>query len=279
MPSYGDALRANLLERPIVPFIGVYDVFSASLAGRRFEGLFLSGFSFAASYYGVPDIGFVAWPDMVGFVGRVRAILPHHHLLVDVDDGYGDADLAAHVIRQVESAGASGIILEDQQRPRKCGHLGGKQVVELDAFVAKLERVLAARRGLFVVARTDATDHDERLRRAEAFQAAGADAILVDGIEDLAMLDELSTRISRPIVFNQIAGGRSPRCGLSDLSARGVSLVNYSTPCLFAAQAAIEEAVDQIDTDDGRIPDPDEGHVGGEPPDGVARPLPHTQRD
>src|SRR2546423_228903 len=88
--NYGIKLRQAVNDGQQLAFLGVYDVFSAGIAGRYSDGLFLSGFGFAASYYGLPDIGFIAWPDMVNFVHRVRTVLPNHHLLVDIDDGYCD---------------------------------------------------------------------------------------------------------------------------------------------------------------------------------------------
>src|SRR5687768_13357881 len=115
--SYGSLLRREMARRDIIPFIGVYAVFSATVAAEHFDALFASGFSFAASQYGLPDIGFIPWTEIVTFVQRVRAVLPHQHLLVDIDDGYGDGDIAAHVVSVLESAGASGVVLEDQQRP------------------------------------------------------------------------------------------------------------------------------------------------------------------
>jgi len=250
----GNRLRADLERRDIIPLIGVYDVFSASVAGRHFDGIFVSGFSFAASYYGLPDVGYIAWPDIVAFVQRVRTILPSHHVVVDIDDGYADVEVACHVVKQLEALGASGVVLEDQQRPRKCGHLDGKQIMELDDFVNKLQRVLAARNDLFVVARTDATDPDEAMVRAHRFAAEGADAVLVEGVQDLELLRNLRNEVDCHLVFNQMAGGKSPPATLEQLSSAGVSLVNYSTPCLFAAHDAVDTAMAALRQDDGRLP-------------------------
>ncbi|MGD2183147.1 isocitrate lyase/PEP mutase family protein [Lusitaniella coriacea] len=237
----GNLLRQALSKREIIPFIGVYDVFSASIAGKYYDGIFISGFSFAASHYGLPDIGFITWSDIVAFVQRVKTILPQHLILVDIDDGYVDAEVACHVVSLLESVGASGVIIEDQKRPRRCGHLDGKLLMELDDFLEKLNKVLATRKELFVVARTDATELDEIVRRVKAFADAGADAVLADGIKDLSVLQTLKSAVDCPIVFNQIAGGKSPPCDLTELKEAGVSLVNYSTPCLFAAQTALED--------------------------------------
>lgn len=112
--THGKFLRNQLRENSLLSFIGVYDVYSASIAARSFDGLFLSGFSFAASFYGLPDIGFICWSDLVAFTQRVRTILPHHMLVVDIDDGFGDKEIACHVVSMMETVGASAIIMEDQ---------------------------------------------------------------------------------------------------------------------------------------------------------------------
>lgn len=244
--SHGQRLRNEFSTRSIVPFIGVYDVFSAAIAGRYFDSLFISGFGFAASFYGLPDIGFIAWPDIVAFVHRIRTVLPQHHLLVDIDDGYCDPEVACHVVSLLEGVGASGVVLEDQKRPRKCGHYDGKQIMDCSDYVAKLKRVLATRRGLYVVARTDASDPADIMNRLSAYSAAGADALLADGLRDLEILRELRAKLQKPLVFNQIAGGKSPSCDLPTLEQLGASLVIYSTPCLFSAQEAMEDAMEHL---------------------------------
>jgi 2-methylisocitrate lyase-like PEP mutase family enzyme len=252
---FGTLLREKIAEEGIVPFVGVYDVFSASIAARHYDALFVSGLSFAASFYGLPDIGFIAWSDIVAFVQRLRTLLPRPHLLVDIDDGYGDPEVACHVVSLLEAIGASGIVLEDQRRPRRCGHFDGKQLLEIEEFLPKLERVLERRGDLFVVARTDATEPEDILRRVEAFSRAGADAVLVDAVRDPALLETVRSRVTARLSFNQIAGGKSPRASLTDLRAAGVSLVIYSTPCLFAAQGSVEDAMITLKERDGLLPE------------------------
>ena len=254
-----ERLHATLAGRDVVPFIGVYDAFSATLAAQRYDTLFVSGFGFAASHYGLPDVGFVTWSDIVAYVQRLRAALPETQLLVDIDDGYVDTDVAVHAAVTLERLGAWGVVLEDQARPRRCGHVGGKRILPVEDYVAKLRRVLDARRDLVVVARTDASDPADALERVEAYAEAGADCVLIDGLTDLSTLDEARRRAGVPVVFNQIAGGKSPACSLRDLGAHGASIAIYSTPCLFAAQQAIGEALDAIEAQGGRLA---EGGVG-----------------
>ncbi|WP_374690350.1 oxaloacetate decarboxylase [Accumulibacter sp.] len=251
--SPGLRLRESIANSHILPFIGVYDVFSAALAGRHFDSLFVSGFGFAASNYGLPDIGFITWTDIVAYVQRLRTVLPTHNLLVDIDDGYCDPEVACHVVSVLEAVGASGVVLEDQKRPRRCGHFEGKQIMPLDEYLAKLRAVLATRRDMLVIARTDVGELDEIRQRVEAFAAAGADAVLVDGLTSLEVVRELSRVVDRPFCFNQIAGGKSPPCTQDELRDAGVSLVIYSTPCLFAAQAAIEDAMLDLKARDGTL--------------------------
>jgi 2-methylisocitrate lyase-like PEP mutase family enzyme len=250
MMSAGSTLRARLSSDPKAslpfPFIGIYDLFSARLAACRFDALFVSGFGFAASTYGLPDVGFVAWSDLLTFVHRLRHAFPHHHLLVDLDDGFGDATVAAHVAHAMEQAGASGIVLEDQRRPRRCGHLHGKEILPLEEYLPKLKAVLGAREHLFVVARTDATDSREILRRVQAFEAEGCDGVLADGLDDLDLLAAIRSSVRCPVVANVIGGGRTPPCDRATLGRLGLDLLLYSTPCLFAAQRAIEEQLESL---------------------------------
>jgi 2-methylisocitrate lyase-like PEP mutase family enzyme len=261
--SYGNILRREVQSGDITPLIGVFDMFSASVAAQHYDGLFVSGFGFAASHYGLPDIGFIPWPDMVNFVQRLRLAFPRHHLLVDIDDGYVDPEVACHVVQHLERLGASGVVLEDQKRPRRCGHVDGKQILPLEEYLDKLNLVLESRTDLLVVARTDATEEPEILRRAEALAATDADVLLVDGVRSIERIRKVREVIGdKPLLFNQIAGGKSPRLSLTELQDLGVNVAMYSTPCLFAAQSAMDRALLELRAEDGRLAEVKEGDVG-----------------
>ncbi|WP_217546970.1 oxaloacetate decarboxylase [Streptomyces sp. GbtcB6] len=256
--TYGKKLREQMAGPGTTPLIGVYDMYSASIAAKHYDGMFVSGFGFAASYYGLPDIGFIAWPDMVAFVQRLRGAFPHHHLLVDIDDGYVDPEVACHVVEGLERIGASGVILEDQKRPRRCGHADGKQVLPLEEYLDKLEKVLETRQDMVVVARTDATDEHDILHRAERLAATAADVILVDGVRSEEWIRRIRKVVGdKPLLFNQIAGGKSPRLSLTELDDLGVDVAIYSTPCLFAAHEAMDSALSRLKSADGRLPSVD----------------------
>jgi 2-methylisocitrate lyase-like PEP mutase family enzyme len=255
-------IRSELTRRTPIPFVGIYDAFSARVAGRHFDALFVSGFGFAASHYGLPDIGYTTWTDLHAFVVRLRSIVPDHLMLVDIDDGFVDVHVAERVVTMLEAAGASAVVLEDQQRPRRCGHLDGKHILPLREYLHKLDRVLQARRSLFVVARTDVADRNESLDRISAFADAGADAVLIDGLPDLDRIREVTKRVAVPVAFNQIAGGKSPSFDLDELREAGVSIAIYSTPALFAAQHAIDRAMTWLAASNGRLPQAREGRMG-----------------
>jgi 2-methylisocitrate lyase-like PEP mutase family enzyme len=259
----GMLLRSEIQnDHRVSPFIGIYDAFSATIAANHSPNLFYSGFGFAASHYGLPDLGYIAWSDMVQAVWRIRQILPSSKLLVDIDDGYADTSVACHVTRQLDAMGVAMIMLEDQARPRRCGHHDGKRILPLDEYLEKLNEVLCARTHTCVLARTDASG-DEIFRRIEAFSRTDADALLVDGIRSIETLRDVRRITNKPILFNQIAGGKSPRVSLSELHEAGAALALYSTPCLFAAQAAMDDSLTRIFAQDGMLPDVSQSRTVG----------------
>ena len=174
--------------------------------------------------------------------------------MVDIDDGYVDPHTACLVVRQLESMGVAMVMLEDQARPRRCGHADGKRILPLPEYLEKLEAVLATRENTLVLARTDASG-EEIFRRVEAISETDADVLLVDGIDSMATLKRLRAATDKPLLFNQIAGGKSPRLSLAELHEAGVELVQYSTPLLFAAQQAMFGALDELFATGGVLPD------------------------
>lgn len=240
-PSAGDAFRRRIDEKRLLPLIGVYDVFSALIASKSFEGVFCSGYSYAASAYGLPDVGYVNWRDMTDWATKIRHAIPNTQILVDVDDGFGDQVVASNTVRNLEANGLSAVMMEDQKRPRRCGHFEGKEILPIEEYLTKLAAVLKTRQSIFVIARTDATDSREGLERAVAYAESGADAVMVEAIQDLETISKLRSRVSVPIMVNQLHGGKSPDWRFDELQAAGASIVIYSTPCLFAAQYGIQE--------------------------------------
>ena len=245
-PNAGDEFRRRIEEKKLLPLIGVYDVFSAKIVSERFEGVFCSGYGYAASAYGLPDVGYVNWRDMADFATKIRHAIPTTHILVDVDDGFGDEVVASNTIRILESNGLSAVMMEDQKRPRRCGHFGGKVVLPVEEYLIKLSKVIQTRQSIFVIARTDAVDPSEAIDRAISYAEAGADGVMTEGIRDLETIAKLRSHISVPIMVNQLHGGKSPDWRFDELEDAGASIVICSTPCLFAAQYGIERYLDMM---------------------------------
>lgn len=263
MKHPGQMLREELTADAVIqPFLGIYDCFSASIAAQYSTNLFLSGFGFSAGYYGLPDVGYIAWTDMVAAAWRIRQILPGHKLLVDIDDGYVDIHTARHVVKQLERMGVAMVMLEDQARPRRCGHVDGKTLVPLPQYIEKLNSLLLDRENICVLARTDSSG-DEIYRRIGAMSETDADVLMVDAVNSIETITKLRRYTDKHLLFNQIAGGKSPRLSIEQLRSLGVGLVQYSTPLLFAAQQAMTDVLDALVESGGVLPQNPDGPTIG----------------
>jgi 2-methylisocitrate lyase-like PEP mutase family enzyme len=253
--DHSESLRARIRQGVALALPGAYDVFSARLIAQKYDGVFCSGYGLSASMYGLPDAGYITSSDVIAYVARMRAVLESHHLLVDIDDGFGDPNVANNVVRRLETAGASAVMMEDQKRPKKCGHLDGKSVVGLDEFLNKLRNVLEHRRSMYVLARTDTSDVNEGIRRAQAFAAAGADGVMVEAIRDFDSVKALRSVIPQDVsvAINLIQGGKTAPVSLTALSDLGINIVIYSTPCLFTAHAAVNAMLSDLVENDGLL--------------------------
>ena len=251
--KYGSTFRDEILDKNIVPIIGVYDALSASLTSKYFNAVFCSGYGFSASRYGLPDEGFIAWQDMISYVENMRSISPDIHIVVDIDEGYGDDKIARTVTSRLENVGASAIVLEDQRRPKKCGHLPGKEIINRDEHIKRLTSVLNARKDLYVIARTDAEDIQEGISRVQDYALAGADAVMVEGLDSKESIKLVRESIPSDVSMgvNLIFGGKMGPISLDELSSLGVNLVIYSTPCLFAAHGAVDNAIRELKENNG----------------------------
>lgn len=237
----GKKFKERINNGKILPLIGVYDVFSALVASKYFDGIFISGFSVAASSYGLPDVGFVNWRDQIDISSRIKHVLPNNHILVDIDDGFGDEVIASNTVKMLENNDLSAVMIEDQKRPRMCGHFNNKEVLPTSEYLVKLKTVLSVKKDIFVIARTDSLNHTDGLERAIQYANAGADGVMVEAISDLSIVKQLSQEINCPIMVNQLQGGKSPNWSLQEMEDAGVSIVIYSTPALFSAQYGMEQ--------------------------------------
>ncbi|GAB4252151.1 MAG: methylisocitrate lyase [Acidobacteriota bacterium] len=237
----------EILDQPgILVLPGVYDCLSARLAARAgFPALFTSGFGFAASLLGMPDMGLLAAPEVIAHLRNIcRAVsVP---VVADLDTGYGGTLNVYRTVQEAVAAGAAGIILEDQTWPKRCGHFSGKSVVPLEEHVAKLRVAVEARgdSGLVVIARTDSRavyGLDEAVRRGRAYFEAGADVVFIEAPEAREELEEIPRALPDvPLFVNMIEHGRTPLLPAAELERMGFKIVVYPLSGLFAAAAAMD---------------------------------------
>jgi 2-methylisocitrate lyase-like PEP mutase family enzyme len=220
----------ELLRRPgILSTMGAHDVLSALLIEQAgFEALFVGGFGTSASLLGLPDLNFLTMTEMADQVRRIcnRISIP---LIADGDTGHGDLPQVQRTVREFESAGAAGIILEDQVAPKRCGHFEGKQVIPADEMVLKIRAAKAAQQDpdFVVVGRTDAReviDLHEAIRRANLMGDAGADVVFVEAPASLDELRRVADEVRYPLLVNMLFGGKTPILPVHELGSMGFKI-------------------------------------------------------
>lgn len=238
------ALAARLRARQFTVVPGIYDMISAKLADRAgFPVLYMTGYGTVASLLGLPDAGLATYTEMVERAGQFAQGISVP-LIADGDTGYGGLLNVRHTVRGYEAAGVAAIQIEDQEFPKKCGHTPGKRVVPLKEAVRRIEVAVDSRSSadFLIVARTDARAPlglDEALRRAEAFDRAGADVIFLEAPESE---DEIAATLkvtSKPVLLNLVEGGKTPILPPDRLRALGVTIALHPTAGFLVAGEAL----------------------------------------
>ena len=227
-------LHSRLARKPIVVAPGVYDAFTALVATQAgFATLYVSGAAIAYTRLGRPDIGLVSMSEVAQTVAMIRDRVASH-LIVDADTGYGNALNVARTVREFERVGANAIQIEDQDFPKRCGHLDGKVLIPAAEMCGKLRAALDARRArdTLIIARTDAIaveGFDRAIERAILYGEAGADMLFVEAPktrDDLARTAG-ALRGQAPLMANMVEGGKTPPLSAAELEAIGFALVIF----------------------------------------------------
>ena len=240
-------LRKILSEPGIILSPGVYDCLSAKIAERTgFEVIFTSGFGISGSVLGYPDYGLLTATEMLNAAGNISKSVDIP-LIADIDTGYGNPLNVVRTIKDVLALGIAGVILEDQEWPKRCGHLEGKRIIAMEEHVEKIRaaRFASGESGLVIVARTDAREElglEEAIRRGKAYYEAGADVIFIEAPKTVEELREIPSELPDvPLLANMIEGGKSPCLSVQDLEKLGFKLGVFALSGLFAATKAIED--------------------------------------
>lgn len=235
MKNLKSMLKSN--ESIVIP--GVYDAIGAKIAEKvGFDAMFQTGYGTSATLFGMPDYGFIGASETVDNARRIcRAVTVP--VIVDSDTGYGNALSVWKLVKELESAGASGMFLEDQRWPKRCGHMQGKEVVPQEEYTEKLGAAIDAResKDFFIVARTDARATeglDAAIERGLENKKTGADAVFIEAPRSLNEMKKIGKAINAPLVANMIEGGATPLSSAQTLNKMGFKIILYPLSVLFA---------------------------------------------
>jgi methylisocitrate lyase len=236
----------ELIAKGTVMLPGVPNAATARQVERAgFDAVYISGAGMANATAGVPDIGLLTLTEVVqlaGYVANAVAI----PAIVDADTGFGGAENVARTVRELERAGLAGCHIEDQEFPKRCGHLAGKDLVDVDEMVGKIRAALEARRDpdFLIVARADGRsveDFDSTVKRARSYVGAGADAIFPEALQSADEFRDFAKEIKAPLLANMTEFGKSPLLSIQELSDFGYRMVIFPMSAFRVSMKASEE--------------------------------------
>jgi methylisocitrate lyase len=248
-PSPATRLRA-LIRDGCVAMPGVFNAGMGRLVERAgFDAVYISGAGLCNATAGMPDIGLLTLTEVAQLAGYVAHAV-EVPCIVDADTGFGGPENAARTIRQFERAGLAGCHLEDQEFPKRCGHLAGKSLVEVEDMNEKIAAAAAAKRDkdFLLIARTDARAVEsfaKAVERAQSYLQAGADAIFPEALQNEQEFRDFAREVKAPLLANMTEFGKSPLLSLAQLAELGYRMVIYPQTAfrvsMFAAGQMLRE--------------------------------------
>ena len=247
-------LLARLAAGESVLMPGVWDAITAKLGAEAgFPTLFLSGYCISGTLLGVPDFGLLTQTEVAEVARRVCRAVPDLNVVVDADTGYGNPLNTIRTVELWEDAGASGMFLEDQVWPKRCGHMAGKQVIERHEWLSKLRAACDHRESIHVTARTDAraaVGLDEAIERAKMARDTGVDALFVEAPESIAEMERIAAALPGiTLVANMVETGKTPLLTPAELAELGFTLIVSPLSLLFTMVKAVQVSLQQLRID------------------------------
>jgi methylisocitrate lyase len=243
--SKASRLRELIAQRAIM-LPGVPNAAIARQAERvGFDAVYISGAGMANATAGVPDIGLLTLTEVAQLAGYITKAVKIP-AIVDADTGFGGAENVARTIRELERAGLAGCHIEDQEFPKRCGHLAGKSIVDVEEMVGKIKAAVGARRDpdFMIIARTDARaveGFDRAVERAGEYVAAGAEAIFPEALQSLEEFRDFAKEIDVPLLSNMTEFGKSPLLSFHDLMELGYRMVIFPMSAFRVAMKVSEK--------------------------------------
>jgi methylisocitrate lyase len=238
---------AALKSGKLLRFPGAFSPLVSMLIERQgFEGVYISG-AVLANDLGLPDIGLTTLTE-VSQRGRVIARATELPAIIDADTGFGEPMNAARTVQEFEELGLSGCHFEDQQNPKRCGHLDGKALVPAADMVKKIRAAVTGRRdaNFVIIARTDARASeglDAAIARAKSYVDAGADMIFPEALADEGEFERFRKAIKVPLLANMTEFGKSKLLTTKQLTELGFNIVIYPVTTLRLAMKAVEDGL------------------------------------
>jgi methylisocitrate lyase len=245
MKSKAARLR-ELISKSAVMMPGVPNASMARQVEQAgFDAVYVSGAGMINSTAGMPDIGLLNRNEVARLAGYVAHSV-RIPAIVDADTGFGEGDKVAQTIRALENAGLAGCHIEDQEFPKRCGHLAGKTIVDLKTMIVRIKAAVAARgdKDFMIIARTDARaveGFDGAVKRARKYVEAGADGIFPEALQSADEFRDFAKDIDLPLMANMTEFGKSPLLSFRELTELGYRMVIFPQSAFRVAMKASEE--------------------------------------
>ena len=242
----------KLLNDPgIIQAPGAYDCLTAKLIEKAgFPAVYMTGAGTSVAQLGRPDLGLASMTEMVANAAALADIL-EVPLIADADTGYGGVLNVRRTVRQYERAGVAAIHIEDQEMPKRCGHLDDKKVVSTEDMVQKIRAAVDARtdEDFTIIVRTDSiavTGWDDAMHRCDEYVKAGADALFVEALRTPAEVERAGKNLDIPLLFNFVESGKSPLLSATELERLGFKIVIYPASALLSVTYVVEQVMAQL---------------------------------
>ncbi|MBH58818.1 MAG: carboxyvinyl-carboxyphosphonate phosphorylmutase [Thaumarchaeota archaeon] len=248
-----NSLRILLETNEPILVPGIYDALSAKIAQQvGFKAVFHTGYGTAATLLGVPDIGLVSFSEMKERVSNICNSIDIP-VVADADTGYGNSLNTIRTVKDYIRSGASGLILEDQVWPKKCGHMKGKAVIPIDEMESKIKAASQSRKeeksDLVIVGRTDSLaieGVEQAIDRVKRYHKAGADVLFIEAPNKIDELELIAKQVKLPLLLNQLEGGSTPLITMEEAKNIGFKIILFPLTSLYSSAKAIFDSLSYL---------------------------------